>query len=400
MPIEEYRANRLDRVTDHVKPPVRLRPEIIALPAYQQGKPAAASAFKLSSNENPFDPLPGVVEAVHEATAFNRYPDASALALRERLADKFGLTTDQVHIGSGSVALLAQLILAAAGSGDEVLYSWRSFEAYPGLVTVAGAISVQVPNRADHSHDLPEMAAAITDRTRVIIVCSPNNPTSTIVTADEFEAFMAVVPSDLLVILDEAYIEFVSTGSNRSAGGNESAGSTGSAGGQAVSGEGLLSRYPNLVVLRTFSKAYGLAGLRVGYALGPASILNAARSTAIPLSVTGPASVAALASLDAERQLLARVRVIAQRRDALWQALTEQGWNIPAPHGNFVWLPTGEETTDAAARLGEAGLVVRAFAPDGIRVSIGEEEAMDKLREVCAEIVRALPAGHPARRLG
>jgi histidinol-phosphate aminotransferase len=388
MPIKEYRANRLDRVTDHVKPPVRLRPEIVALPAYQQGKPAAASAFKLSSNENPFEPLPGVVEAVQAATAFNRYPDASALALRERLADRFGLTTDEVHIGSGSVALLAQLILAAAGPGDEVLYSWRSFEAYPGLVTVAGATSVQVRNRADHSHDLPEMAAAITDRTRVIIVCSPNNPTSTIVTADEFEAFMAVVPSDLLVILDEAYIEFVSTGSN------------GSAGGQAVSGEGLLSRYPNLVVLRTFSKAYGLAGLRVGYALGPAAILNAARSTAIPLSVTGPASVAALASLDAERQLLARVRVIAQRRDALWQALTEQGWNIPAPQGNFVWLPTGDQTTDAAARLGEAGLVVRAFAPDGIRVSIGEEEAMDKLREVCAEIVRALPAGHPARRLG
>jgi histidinol-phosphate aminotransferase len=388
MPIEEYRANRLDRVTDHVKPPVRLRPEIVALPAYQQGKPASASAFKLSSNENPFEPLPGVIEAVQSETAFNRYPDASALALRERLAARFGLTTDEVHIGSGSVALLAQLILAAAGPGDEVLYSWRSFEAYPGLVTVAGATSVQVPNRADHSHDLPEMAASITDRTRVVIVCSPNNPTSTIVTADEFEAFMAVVPSDLLVILDEAYIEFVT------------AGGTEGAGGQAVSGEGLLSRYPNLVVLRTFSKAYGLAGLRVGYALGPASILNAARSTAIPLSVTGPASVAALASLNAEKQLLARVRVIAERRDALWRALTEQGWNIPAPQGNFVWLPTGRETTDAAARLAEAGLVVRAFAPDGIRVSIGEEEAMDTLREVCAEIVRALPAGHPARRLG
>jgi histidinol-phosphate aminotransferase len=387
MPTEEYRTNRLDRVTDPVKPPVRLRPEIVALPVYQQGKPASASAFKLSSNENPFEPLPGVVEAVHAATAFNRYPDASALALREKLADKFTLSTAEVHIGSGSVALLAQLILAAAGPGDEVLYSWRSFEAYPGLVTVSGATSVQVPNRADHGHDLPEMAAAITDRTRVVIVCSPNNPTSTIVTADEFEAFMAVVPRDLLVILDEAYIEFVGIGGN-------------TADAQAVNGEGLLSRYPNLVVLRTFSKAYGLAGLRVGYALGPASILDAARSTAIPLSVTGPATAAAIASLAAEKQLLARVRVIAERRDALWQALTEQGWNIPAPHGNFIWLPTGGQTQVAATRLGEAGLVVRAFAPDGIRVSIGEEEAMDKLREICAEIVQALPAGHPARRLG
>ena len=249
------------------RPSVRLRPEIIALPAYKQGKPADASAFKLSSNENPFDPLPGVVAAVTAETAYNRYPDASALALRERLAAKYGVDVDQVHIGSGSVALLAQLILAAAGAGDEVLYSWRSFEAYPSLVTVSGATSVRVANRTDHGHDLPEMAAAISDQTRVVIVCSPNNPTGTIVTKDEFEAFMAVVPADLLVILDEAYIEFVTQT-------------------DAVNGPPLLARYPNLVVLRTFSKAYGLAALRVGYALGPVDILNAARSTAIPLSVT------------------------------------------------------------------------------------------------------------------
>ena len=239
--------------------PVRLRPEIVALPAYKQGKPASDDAFKLSSNENPFEPLPSVIAAVAAHTAFNRYPDATALALRERLAARFGLTPDEVHIGSGSVAILAQLILAAAGAGDEVVYSWRSFEAYPTLVAVAGATSVQVPNRADHGHDLPAMAAAITDNTRVVIVCSPNNPTGNIVTADEFEAFMASVPSDLLVILDEAYIEFTTDAA-------------------ATNGPALLARYPNLVVLRTFSKAYGLAGLRVGYALGATNILDAARS--------------------------------------------------------------------------------------------------------------------------
>ncbi|MDJ0339790.1 histidinol-phosphate transaminase [Cryobacterium sp. PH31-O1] len=363
------------------RPSVRLRPEIIALPAYKQGKPADASAFKLSSNENPFDPLPGVVAAVTAETAYNRYPDASALALRERLAAKYSLGVDQVHIGSGSVALLAQLILAAAGPGDEVLYSWRSFEAYPSLVTVAGATSVRVANRPDHGHDLPEMAAAISDHTRVVIVCSPNNPTGTIVTKDEFEAFMAVVPTDLLVILDEAYIEFVTQT-------------------DAVNGPPLLARYPNLIVLRTFSKAYGLAGLRVGYALGPVHILNAARSTAIPLSVTAQAAAAAIASLQAEKELLARVRIIASRRDATWQALTRQGWNIPVPQGNFLWLPTGAETTSVAEVLGAAGLVVRPFPPEGIRISIGEEEAVATLLRMSADLVDALPADHPARRIG
>jgi histidinol-phosphate aminotransferase len=363
------------------QPSVRLRPEIVALPAYRQGKAAHASAFKLSSNENPFDPLPGVVEAVNAVSAFNRYPDASAQALRERLAARFGLTTDEVHIGAGSVALLAQLILAAAGPGDEVLYSWRSFEAYPSLVTVAGATSVTTPNRADHGHDLPAMAARISPRTRVVIVCSPNNPTGVVVTADEFAAFMTQVPTDLLVILDEAYAEFVSDPA-------------------AVNGPTLLERYPNLVVLRTFSKAYGLAGLRVGYALGPVDILDAARATAIPLSVTGQASAAALASLDAEAELLARVGVIAAQRDGIRDALIAAGLDIPPSQANFVWLPLGEETAACTDRFTTAGLVVRPFHPEGIRVSIGEEASVATLLRVGAEIVQELPAAHPARRLG
>jgi histidinol-phosphate aminotransferase len=363
------------------QPSVRLRPEIVALPAYRQGKAADASAFKLSSNENPFDPLPGVVDAVNAVSAFNRYPDASALALRERLATRYGLTTDEVHIGAGSVALLAQLILAAAGPGDEVLYSWRSFEAYPSLVTVSGATSVTAPNRADHGHDLPAMAALITPRTRVVIVCSPNNPTGVIVTADEFEAFMDQVPADLLVILDEAYAEFVTDPT-------------------AVDGTTLLGRYPNLVVLRTFSKAYGLAGLRVGYGLGPVGILDAARATAIPLSVTGQGSAAALASLDAEPELLARVGVIAERRDGIRAALVAAGLDIPRSQANFVWLPLGEATAATTDTFTNAGLVVRPFHPEGIRVSIGEEESVATLLRIGAEIVQDLPTGHPARRLG
>lgn len=369
---------------------LRLRPEIVALPAYRQGKAAAADSFKLSSNENPFDPLPGVIEAVAAETSFNRYPDASALALRTELAARHGVTVDEVHVGSGSVALLAQLILASSAPGTEVVYSWRSFEAYPSLVTVSGAHSVQVPNTAEHAHDLPAIAAAIGDATSLVIICSPNNPTGTVVGAEEFAAFMAAVPDDVIVVLDEAYAEFVHAG--------EAAEPT-PVNGLPRGAAPLTHQYPNLVILRTFSKAYGLAGLRVGFAIGSETILNAARSTAIPLSVTGHAATAAIASLAAEKQLLERVRVIAARRDELVAGLLEQGWAVPRSFANFLWLPLGEETAAAADELLEAGLVVRAFPGSGIRISIGEEESVPKLLAAAQNIFDSLAPGHPARRL-
>jgi len=340
----------------------RIRPEIAALPAYRQGRQASADAFKLSSNENPFEPLPGVVEAVQAATAINRYPDATAARLRERLAARHGVTPDEVHVGAGSVSLLAQLLLAVAGPGDEVVYAWRSFEAYPSLVAVTGATSVQVPLTAAFRHDLPAMAAAITERTRLVVVCSPNNPTGPTVAHDDFAAFVDAVPRDVLIVLDEAYAEFVTDASS-------------------VSGDrvrGILNR-PNIVVLRTFSKAYGLAGLRVGYAVGHTRVLDAARSTAIPLAVTAAAEVAALASLEAESELLERVSVIAERRDRLVARLRDTGWDVPDAQGNFVWLPAGDRALDVAAAFEEAGLVVRPFAGDGVRVSVGEEEAVDAI---------------------
>ena len=345
----------------------RIRPEIAALPAYRQGRPAAADAFKLSSNENPFDPLPGVLEAIQGATGINRYPDATAARLRERLAARHGVSADDVHVGAGSVSLLAQLILATSGPGDEVVYAWRSFEAYPSLVAVGGATSVQVPLTADFRHDLPAMAAAVTERTRLIIVCSPNNPTGTTVTHDDFAAFVDAVPADVLIVLDEAYAEFVTDRSSVE-------------GGRV---RAIIAR-PNIVVLRTFSKAYGLAGLRVGYAIGHTRVLDAARSTAIPLSVTAAAEEAALASLDAESELLERVTVIAERRDRLVARLRDAGWAVPDAQGNFVWLPAEARTAEVAAAFEEAGLVVRPFAGDGVRVSVGEEESLARIVEVAA----------------
>ena len=351
------------------EPRVRLRPEIENSVPYRQGKPAAPDAFKLSSNENPYPPLPAVLEAI-ASSDINRYPEGSAAALRERLGAKFGVSPEWVHVGSGSVSVLAQLISAAAASGDEVVYSWRSFEAYPGLVAVAGATSVQVPNTADHRHDLAAMAAAVTDRTRLVIVCSPNNPTGAAVTKAEFADFMASVPSTVLVVLDEAYAEFVTDE-------------------DAVDGTQLVHAYPNLVILRTFSKAYGLAGLRVGYAVGPEYVMDAARVTAIPLSVTDQAQRGAIASLDNEPELLERVTRLSLLRDEIWRALLAQGWDVPQPHGNFVWLPTGDLTASAAETFTEHGIVARSLG-EGLRISIGEEASVENLLTAAQAVVSEL----------
>ncbi len=355
-------------MTDVPDIPVRVRPEIAALPPYKQGRQAGADAFKLSSNENPFDPLPGVVEAVRAATPVNRYPDASAARLRERLAERFGVASDEVHIGAGSVSILAQLDPRRRPvPATRSIYAWRSFEAYPWLAVVAGATAVEVPLTEDARHDLPAMAAAITDRTRAIIVCSPNNPTGPIVTQAEFD-------------------EFVEPGAVRRAGhprrglrrvrhrprrGRRRCGCSAAA------------THPNVVVLRTFSKAFGLAGLRVGYAIGHTRILDAARSTSIPLSVTAQAENAALASLDAEEELLdAGPRDRRAPRPARRRRCATRGWRVPDAQGNFVWLPTGDETLAVAQAFDEAGLIVRPFAGDGIRISVGEEESVEKVLRI------------------
>ncbi|MEO6826487.1 MAG: histidinol-phosphate transaminase [Microbacteriaceae bacterium] len=363
------------------QPPVKLRPEIVAMRAYRQGKGPGPGGFKLSSNENPYPPLPGVLTALAAANSFNRYPDGASTVLRERLAERHGVAVSQIHLGAGSISLLTQLIIAAAGPGDEVVYSWRSFEAYPGIVTAAGASSVAVPNRADAGHDLAAMAAAITPRTRAVLVCTPNNPTGPIVTAQEFADFIALLPRDLLVILDEAYHEFRTDPA-------------------AVDGVPVLSQHPNVVVLRTFSKAYGLAGLRIGYAVGAESILDAARATAIAMSVTDQAQIAAIASIELEEEVMERVARIVLQRDGFRQALLDQGWDIPQAQGNFVWLATGDATEAAAAAFFDAGLAVRPFLGEGIRVSVGEPESVEKLLKISQEIVANLPIGHAARRLG
>lgn len=340
--------------------------QIAALPPYipgARGVPGGPAPIKVSSNENPAIPLPSVIEAVRQAgESINRYPDMFAVELTERLAARHGVTPAEVVTGGGSVGVLAHLLQAFAGPGDEVVYAWRSFEAYPILTSLTGATGVTVPLDADARHDLSALAAGVSDRTKVVMVCSPNNPTGPAVGADEFEQFMASVPEHVLVVLDEAYVEYVTDPA-------------------AVRGEALLGRYDKLVVLRTFSKAYGLAGLRVGYALGPVPIVTAIRKAVTPFSVSAVAQVAAIASLDAEPELLERVAATVSERTRLVAALAEQGWSIPATQGNFVWIPAGDRAVELAQHLGAGNppVLVRPFAGDGVRITVGSAKDNDAI---------------------
>jgi len=350
-------------VTARTPEPPRPRDTIASIPAYVAGKPPTPrpgqQVFKLSSNENPYPPLPGVVEAAEAAVAaMNRYPDMGNSALYAGLAERLGVPPERLAAGTGSVAVLYHLLQAFCDPGDEVVYAWRSFEAYPIAVSATGAVSVQVPVDAEGRHDLDAMAAAVTERTKVVVVCTPNNPTGPSVTDAELRDFVSGVPDHVLVVVDEAYREFVRED-------------------DPVNGLALVSEHPNVAVMRTFAKAYGLAGFRVGYAVAHEEVAAAVRACALPFGVSSVAQAAAVASLDAEATLLERVDAIVAERERVAAALREQGWSFPDPQGNFVWLPLGDRTPDLVALAEEAGITVRPFAGEGVRISIGEPEGND-----------------------
>jgi len=325
------------------------------LGAYRPGRrPAPGQDLsRLASNETPYPLLPEVQQAIATAVAdSNRYPDPAALRLTEALAAKHRVDPDRLAVGCGSVQLVQELVEIACDAGDEVVFGWRSFEAYPTLTTIAGATPLTVPLRDAHL-DLDAMAAALTPRSRLVLLCSPNNPTGPALAHDAVKAFLEAVPRDVLVVVDEAYAEFVDDP-------------------LAVDGTRLLSSYPNLVVLRTFSKAYGLAGLRVGYALcGDPAVAGALRQVHLPFAVSIAAQAGALASLEVEEQLMAQVAEVVAMRGPLRQGLLDQGWDVPPTQGNFVWLPTGAETDRVSQVFEDHDVLVRAFSGEGIRVTVG-----------------------------
>ena len=351
----------------------RFRRVLDRFPAYRPGGAAVGPdgrSFKLSSNESPHGPLPSVLQVIAEAAKdVNRYPDNGCGALAEAIARHFGVPAGHVAVGCGSVGVTQQLLGAAGEPGAQVLYAWRSFEAYPILVHLAGAEEVLVPLR-DEAHDLDAMAAAVTDRTRLIFVCNPNNPTGTVVRAAEFEKFLDRVPPDCLVVLDEAYREYVRDP-------------------EVPDGLDLYRDRQNLAVLRTFSKAYGLAGLRVGFMVAHEPVAAAVRKTMLPFTVNSVAQAAAVASLAAEAELLHRVAEVVEERARVRAELLEQGWTVPPTEANFVWLRLGENTLPFAAACERAGISVRPFAGEGARVSIGDREANDAFL--------AVAAGYPGR---
>jgi histidinol-phosphate aminotransferase len=351
----------------------RLRETLGRLPAYVAGRPPTGAEgltpYKLSSNENPHGPLPGVLDAIATAaTQMNRYPDPASSALVDALAARYGVPREHLALGTGSVGLLQQVVQISAGPGDEVLFAWRSFEAYPIMTIIAGAAPVQVPLRTDESHDLDAMAAAITERTRLIFVCTPNNPTGAVVRQDELDRFLDRVPDDVLVVVDEAYVEFVRDP-------------------DAVRGIETYRTRPNVAVLRTFSKAYGLAGLRVGFAIAHGPVAQGLRQTQVPFGVSTVAQAAALASLEAEDALLERVEHIVGERDRVEAALADQGWRLPPSQANFVWLRPGDRIAELVAACETVNLAVRPYSDDGVRVTIGEPEANDRFLTVAAPFV-------------
>ena len=341
---------------------------VTQIPAYVAGKPPrpreGLRTYKLSSNENPYPPLPGVVEAAAlAAEQLNRYPDMGNVALYEALSDKLGVGTDHLAVATGSVGLIYQLVQAFCDPGDEVVYAWRSFEAYPIAVTAAGARNVQVPVTADGRHDLDAMAAAGTERTKIVLLCTPNNPTGPALTQSELDGFLARVSERVLVVVDEAYLEFVRMD-------------------DAVDGVATMLAHANVISTRTFSKAYGLAGLRVGYAIAPVPVATALRAVSLPFGISNVAQAAAVASLRSESELLERVESLVAERARVLAGLTAAGVVVPEPQGNFVWLGVGERTADLAAAADELGIVVRPFAGDGARITIGEPEANDRVVEL------------------
>jgi histidinol-phosphate aminotransferase len=341
----------------------RIRADLAGVPGYVPGR-TVEGAIKLASNEVSAGPLPSVMNAISRAgSVVNRYPDNGAAELIDRLAARFDVGRDQVAVGCGSVALCHQLVQITCHDGDEVLFPWRSFEIYPIASQVTGAKPTMIPLTEDARLDVDALLAAVSPATRLMFVCTPNNPTGPALRGDELTRIIENTPPDTLLVIDEAYREFVADPEVPD--------------GIEVVKKAWAQGRSNVAVLRTFSKAYGLAGLRVGFCVGSEPVIEALRKVYVPFGVNSLAQVAAIASLDAEDELLARCRDIVAERVRVRDALLEMGYRVPDSQANFVWLPMGERTAEFNEHCLDHKVVVRAFVPEGVRVTVGEPAEND-----------------------
>lgn len=362
----------------------RPRPAVDALPAYRPGKDAAqaekehgiADAIKLASNENPWGPVPAVAEAIAEAAkGVNRYADHRAAALREALAASLDVASDQILVGAGSAGLLRQLCMTYVDPGDEVVFPWRSFEVYPVYTQLMAGTAVTVP-LSGHAVDLDAVAAAITPRAKLVLLATPNNPTGVAVSCEALDGFLTRVDRGTVVVIDEAYREF-----------------SDDALGDPV--RDVVPEHPHAVVLRTFSKAHGLAGLRVGYGVGSPGVVAAVDKTLAPFAVNAIAQAAAIAALGATAEIEERVGALLAERERVVAELRAAGHEFPASQANFVWLPFGDRTDEIHLALERRGVVTRPFGGEGLRVTIGTPAENDRFLATLAEIVGQ---GGPIRR--
>ena len=333
---------------------------MVSLPSYVPGK-KIPGAIVLASNESPYGLLSGVaaVLAAH-ANGVSRYPDMGATRLIENIATHHSVDTERVAVGAGSVEVCGQLAGATVDAGDEVVFGWRAFEAYPIITAVVGGASVKVPLAAGYVHDVDAMAAAVTDRTRLVFLCNPNNPTGTAIGEAELRRLVDDVPDNVLVVIDEAYHEYADP---------------------AVVPDAtlLFADRPNVAVTRTFSKAYALAGLRVGYCIAAPDVASAVRKCQVPFSVSALAQEAAIAALGEAEEVARRAKLTVAERERVRSELVGAGYDVPPSQGNFVWLALGERTTEFAQACLDGGVIVRPFAGEGVRVTIGADAENDRL---------------------
>jgi histidinol-phosphate aminotransferase len=364
-----------------------LRPALAELVPYEPGKPieevqrelGLERVIKLASNEGPFGPFPAALDALDRAAReLNRYPDGGAFALRNALAQRHGVPPAQVALGAGADGVIDTVTQATLDPGDEVVCGWPSFPSYVIYAKRLGAVAVTVPLR-DHRYDLDALLEAITPRTKLVCIAHPNNPTGTMNGRDELDAFLDRVPGHVLTVLDQAYREYIE-----------------------------LPDYPDgveeyakagrrVLVLRTFSKIYGLAGLRIGYGIGPEDVVTAIGKVRRPFDLASPAQAAALASLGDEDEIARRRRLNAEGRGAIEEALRREGLPVAGPAvANFVYAEVGEDAKSLFEALLRLGVIVRPLhgfgAPGAIRVSVGTPEENRLFAEALAEARLAAPS--------
>ncbi|MBH0778663.1 aminotransferase class I/II-fold pyridoxal phosphate-dependent enzyme [Nocardia bovistercoris] len=317
------------------------------------GARRAVARFDLSLSENPFPPLPSVLHAVNvEMARSNRYPEFLPHRLPALVAARLGIDADQVVVGAGATGVAMQIIQALTTHGDELVTSTPTFDGYPIMADMAGLRLVPVPLDSSGAQDLSAMRRAVTKRTKLVVVCRPHNPTGTVVTSGELRGFLSAVPNGVPVVLDEAYVEFLADPDQ-------------------LDTTALLRKHSNLIVLRTFSKAYGLAGLRIGYAFGGRELMARIRRLQLPFGMGTAAVAAVAASYAAATELGERVRRITTARELLRDTLLADGLSVPRSHANFLYLPG----PGIATALRRAGITAKCYPDGSARIAVGDPAA-------------------------